>query len=86
MLAGCSRRAGKTNAGENWLISISEAVIYFNINCGHHLVGNKADEGAKNPENEVRESLHMGIQRMKAVGTGKGEGEMGSIPGKRKKD
>lgn len=70
MVSGYSGREGRTNAGERWLISISEVTV-LRIDCGQHPEGNEANEGAETPTNKVMESLHPEIQRIKSVGTGR---------------
>lgn len=46
MVAGHSGRAGRINAGEADLLPFLKQ-LSVNIDCGHHLVGNKANEDAE---------------------------------------
>lgn len=81
ILDGCwilskGRRAGQTQ-GKPGLFPCLKELSVLHIGCGQHPEGDKANEDAETPEDEVREIFHMEIRRINAVCTGKPEGEAG---------
>lgn len=69
-------QAGQTQ-GKPGLFPFLKELSVLHIDCGQHPEGDKANEDAETPEDEVREIFRMEIQRVNAVSTGKLEGEAG---------